>query len=160
MLRPSAERGDKTVLFVDQALFYLNQESLYLRVKDLELDKAFLEAFNKSEFTEAEIVLLHHAPEIARSYQTHTQLVEITEEIKTKLKKVLDVFYCIHCDESEGNAALCISCSCHPKKGGMFLEAAVKHELSLSKSFYLCADKKYAHVAKKFGISILEKNKL
>ncbi len=162
ILRKSSERGNKSVLFIDQALFYSDENDLYLRAKDLRLNYAFLDALHSSQWVGKDLILLHHAPEVARSFQTEKQLREMSEVIKEKFEgfNLLDVIYCIHCEESDGNAALCIPCSCHPKKGGMMLNAAIKHGLSLSKSSYLSKTKEFAQVAKSFGVDTLDLNQL
>ena len=58
--------------------------------------------------------------------------------------------------DADGNEALCVSCSCHPSKGGLFLDASVKYSLSLSQCYYLYEKEEYAEVAKRYGISTLK----
>ena len=81
-----------------------------------------------STFAKMDIIIIHHAREVAMSWQTLSQLNEIDECLKELLQenhfKILDQINCIHDENADGNEALTISCSCHPNKGGMFLDSS------------------------------------
>ena len=62
---------------------------------------------------------------------------KVINDLCSKAFQLDEVFHCIHSPDDEGVVALCVACSCHPDRGGLFLEAAVKYKLSLSQSIYL-----------------------
>ena len=159
-LRSSSERGNKQIIFIDRDLLITFTGDVCYRSIDYQLNNSYLDKFILSEYGNLEFILVHHAKELALSHQTLDQLDKIDqtlkELIKTKSNKLLDQLNCIHHEDADGNEALSVSCSCHPRKGGLFLDAAVKYSLSLSQCHYLSMKDQFAEVAKGFGISILK----
>jgi histidinol phosphatase-like enzyme len=159
-LRSSAERGDKKLIFIERDLLINYQGPACFRSIDYQLNDKNLESFVSSEYGKLDIIIIHHAKELALAQQTLDQLNKIDETLKESIVKkhpnLLDQLNCIHHQDADGNEALCVSCSCHPSKGGLFLNAAVKYSLSLSQCYYLYQKEEFAEVAKRYGISTLK----
>ena len=159
-LRSSAERGNNKVIFVERNLLMNFEGEVCYRSIDYQLNDKHLENLLASQYTDLDIIIIHHAKELALAHQTFDQLNEIDaslkESISKKYPKLLDQLNCIHHHDANGNEALCVSCSCHPSKGGLFLDASVKYSLSLSQCYYLYEKEEFAEVAKRYGISTLK----
>lgn len=159
-LRSSAERGNKKVIFIERDLLINYEGPACFRSVDYQLNDSHLESFLSSEYANLDIIIIHHAKELALAQQTLDQLNSIDHSLKEsiieKYPNLLDQLNCIHHQDADGNEALCVSCSCHPSKGGLFLDAAVKYSLSLSQSYYLYIKEEFAEVAKRYGISTLK----
>ena len=77
ILRSSSERGIKEVLFVDRDLLINFQGNLCLRALDFNLDSKMINKLKSSTFAKMDIIIIHHAREVAMSWQTLSQLNEI-----------------------------------------------------------------------------------
>ena len=141
ILRSCSERGDKKILFIDRNLL-INFEGVHcFRSQDFTPNQDLIKHISSSKFADWEKILIHHAKEVTLSWQTLDQLKNIDIKLNNYLDewdfKLIDQINCIHDENIEGNEALSVSCSCHPLKGGMFLDSSVKHKLSLSKCYYM-----------------------
>ena len=143
-LGKSRESGDSKALFIDRKLLMDYPGDHCLREQDFSVKlinfDSLLDIYNNYDY----LILISHAPEVAKAWMTEKELRKMNDKIIQQLLKyklaVDATMNCIHSPDDEGLMALCIPCSCHPSRGGMYLEAAVKYKLSLSQSAYLALE--------------------
>ena len=163
-LSSSAERGTGCALFIDRDWLMDFEGELCLRSADFEISEQRVRLLKGFWQSRGPVFLTSHQPWVARGCMSLVQLEEINQKLFEKLEllslRPAEILNCIHCPDSQGVDALCISCSCHPDRGGLFLQAAVRHHLSLSSSFYLRDRKIPGGKAEQLNMSLLSEDDL
>ena len=102
--------------------------------------------FNKIGF---EIIIITNQSGIARGYFTTSQYEEVTSWMKSQFRKnnikILDIYHCPHSSDS--------NCNCRKSKPGMLLEAKVKYNINMEKSWMIGDKETDITAAKSAGIS-------
>ena len=86
ILRSSSERGNKKVLFIERNLLINFEGESCFRSQDYELNHHIIKEINSSKFANLKKVIIHHAKEVAMSWQTLQQLNQIDESLKNQLE--------------------------------------------------------------------------
>jgi histidinol phosphatase-like enzyme len=140
-LRSTREYGESRALFIDRECLVEYEGDICLREKDFKVLAEYLPKLNDLLKNYDYCLVVAHLPQVAKGWLNHNELEKMDQKIITESKKhelqIDAVMNCIHSPDEDGVVALCIPCSCHPDRGGLFLQAAVKYNLSLSRSTYL-----------------------
>jgi len=83
------------------------------------------------------VIVITNQSAVARGLMTEDELLVINNVISSELK-VDDIFYCPHLfDNSLGKSKYNIECNCRKPKIGMIVRAKIKHNIDLSKSYFV-----------------------
>ena len=103
------------------------------------------------------IIIITNQSGIARGFYTESDYQKLTQWMLSKFSEkkiyILDVFHCPHGPES--------SCCCRKPKPGMFLEAKLKYDINMKKSWMIGDNERDIVAANSAGISktiLLDKN--
>jgi D,D-heptose 1,7-bisphosphate phosphatase len=113
-------------------------------IEDLEILDGVINAISKINYSEYIAIVVTNQPAIAKGFLTQDELKEIHKKMDTILGKngayIDDLFYCPHHPESGFEGEIKehkIDCECRKPKIGLFLEAAKKYNIDLSKSWMI-----------------------
>jgi D,D-heptose 1,7-bisphosphate phosphatase len=113
-------------------------------IEDLEILEGVTNAISKINHSEYIAIVITNQPAIAKGFITEKELKEIHKKMDTILGQdgayTDDLFYCSHHPASgfEGEIKeLKIDCECRKPEIGLFLEAAKKYNIDLSKSWMI-----------------------
>ena len=161
-LRSTREYGNSRALFIDRECLVEYEGDICLREKDFKVVVECLPKLRDLLKDYDYCLVVAHLPQVAKGWLNHKELEKMDQKIihESKLNELqIDaVMNCIHSPDEEGVVALCIPCSCHPDRGGLFLQAAVKYNLSLSRSIYIANED--LKINKSLGLDFLDFNDL
>ena len=123
----------------------INKEINYLhKIDDFEFIDGIFDACLHFQSLGYKIIIITNQSGISRGYYTLSDYQKVTQwmvdQFKYKRINILDIFHCPHGPDS--------TCDCRKPKPGMFLQAQVKHNIDMEKS-WMIGDKEADVIAAK-----------